>query len=158
MPGCSRRSVEEALKATTPNGGCRDCQDDRYVRLLMQELQSRQAQQEQEHQDRMTCIRDSLEVTGGDFTGEGDVEDDQQEGRRSRPLQGMLSDNLAVDSVAFTNVIPSSLEDEEEGVSLTLDFCILSDFLSLDILSAFYGGLFNRFGQGSCNPQCNIYR
>ncbi|VUZ57002.1 unnamed protein product, partial [Hymenolepis diminuta] len=148
VPGCSRRSVEEALKATTPNGGCRDCQDDRYVRLLMRELQSRQAQQEQEHQDRMTCIRDSLEVTGGDFTGEGDVEDDQQEGRRSRPLQDMLSDNLAVDSVTFTNAIPSSLEDEEEGVSLTSDFCILSDFLSLGILSAFYGGLFNRFEQG----------
>ncbi|KAM3181657.1 hypothetical protein ACTXT7_013933 [Hymenolepis weldensis] len=85
------------------------------MRLLMQELQSRQAQQEQEHRDRMTCIRDSLEVTGGDFNSEGDVEDDLQEGRRSRPLQGMLSDNLPVDSVAFTNAIPSSLEDEEEG-------------------------------------------
>ncbi|VDO04281.1 unnamed protein product [Rodentolepis nana] len=102
VAGCSRRSIEEALNATAPNGGCRDCQDDRYVRLLLQELQGQQAQQ-----DRMNCIRDSLEVARGDFTDEGDTEGG------NRPLQGMLSDNLAVDSVAFTNAVPSSLEVEE---------------------------------------------
>nr|CDS31428.1 cysteine:serine rich nuclear protein 3 [Hymenolepis microstoma] len=107
VAGCSRRSIEEALNATAPNGGCRDCQDDRYVRLLLQELQGQQAQQ-----DRITCIRDSLEVDKGDFTDEGDAEGSQNEGR-SRPLQGMLSDNLAVDSVSFTNAVPSSLEVEE---------------------------------------------
>ncbi|KAM7536937.1 hypothetical protein Aperf_G00000068441 [Anoplocephala perfoliata] len=119
------RSVEEALNATASNGGCRDCQDDRYVRLLMQELQSQQHHQQQQ----MACngIRGNLEVAiaGADFAEDDNAEELEGEAeaqvmiaelvsRRRRP-QGMLSDNLAVDSASFLRDPIISVEDEEEG-------------------------------------------
>lgn len=112
------------MNATASNGGCRDCQDDRYVRLLMQELQSQQQQQ-------MACngIRGSLEVAiaGADFAEDDNIEELEGEAearamiaelssRRRRP-QGMLSDNLAVDSFSFIRDPAMSVEEEEESVS-----------------------------------------
>lgn len=75
------RSVEEALSATASNGGCRDCQDDRYVHLLVQELQCQQR------------LQNGFET---------EEEEEEGEGERTVDLsQNMPLDNLAVDSVSF---------------------------------------------------------
>eukprot|EP00108_Taenia_solium_P002934 TsM_001169400 transcript=TsM_001169400 gene=TsM_001169400 len=75
------RSVEEALIATASNGGCRDCQDDRYVHLLMQELQCQQR------------LQNGFET---------EEEEEEGEGERTVDLsQNMLSDNFTVDPASF---------------------------------------------------------
>ncbi|KAH9283960.1 Cysteine/serine-rich nuclear protein 2 [Echinococcus granulosus] len=75
------RSVEEALNATASNGGCQDCQNDRYVHLLVQELQCQQRLQ--------NGFETEEEEEEGE--GEGTVESSQR----------MLSDNLTVNSASF---------------------------------------------------------
>ncbi|VDM33191.1 unnamed protein product [Hydatigera taeniaeformis] len=72
------RSVEEALSATASNGGCRDCQDDRYVHLLVQELQCQQR------------LQNSFE-TEEELEGEGTVD----------LSQSVLLNNIPIDCVSF---------------------------------------------------------
>lgn len=93
----------------------------------MQELQNQQQTQqeqaeEQEHRERMTeyGIRDSLEV----MTSASAAVGDEGDGR----LQGMLSDNLAVDSVSFPNT-----QEEEDGEVSSSSFRVCVNFFSIQI-------------------------
>uniref|UniRef100_A0A5K3EMR8 CSRNP_N domain-containing protein n=1 Tax=Mesocestoides corti TaxID=53468 RepID=A0A5K3EMR8_MESCO len=87
----SSRIVEEALQATTPNGGCRDCQNDRYVHFLMQELQCQQFQ-------------------GNPGHGDGEEEMGGFE-------QVMLSDNLALDATVYSHRADEDNSCGEAGFS-----------------------------------------
>ena len=86
--------MEEALDATASNGGCRDCQDQRYVHLLIQELQSQKS------------LQDGFEA------GEVDEEDEEEEAEAGDEAEreavglteaGILSKNSASMPEALRN-------------------------------------------------------
>ncbi|KAL5110542.1 Cysteine/serine-rich nuclear protein 2 [Taenia crassiceps] len=116
------RSVEEALSATASNGGCRDCQDDRYVRLLVQELQC-----QQRLQNGFGTEEEEEEGEGNEeavYDEDGFMQSNPQMNHTAEELNSVLLNTVSCDEVGGDD---EDNDDDEEDDGDDCDSVVLPD-------------------------------